>query len=120
MVVAGVAVAVGYGSDGARVVAAAVGQGPAVLRVGALVVAAHSVRRGLGAAGWGLLALFVTLGQVGEATGLPCWVVDVSPYAHTPRMPVEAFAVVPAVTMAALAVLVAVCGWTAYRRRDMG
>lgn len=120
MVVAGAAVAVGYGVERPRVAAAAVGQVPAVFLVGALVVAAHSVRRRLSAAGWGLLASFVTLGQVGEATGLPRWVVGISPFAHTPRMPVEPFTVVPAVTMAALAVLVLVCGWTAYRRRDIG
>ncbi|MEO6881577.1 MAG: hypothetical protein ABI181_11625 [Mycobacteriaceae bacterium] len=120
MAVAGTGLALGYGAGASRVVAAAMGQVPAVFLVGALVVTAYSVRRGLSAAGWGLLALFVTLGQVGEALRLPRWVVDVSPYAHAPRMPVEPFAIAPAATMTVLGVLVLGCGCTAFRRRDIG
>lgn len=91
-----------------------------MLLVSAVAVAACSVRASISAAGWGVLVLFVAVGQVGEALRLPRWLVGVSPYAHVPRMPVEPFEVAPALTMSALAVLVLVFGWVAFRRRHIG
>ena len=43
-------------------------------------------------AGWALLAVFVTLGQLGESLRLPAWVIGLSPYHHVPKCPAEAFA----------------------------
>lgn len=120
LAVAGVAIAIGYGAELGRVLGAALGQAPAVLLVSALAVGAYSVRTGFSLAGWGLLVLFVTLGPLGAVLRLPSWVVDVSPYAHVSRMPVEPFAPGPALILGALTLAVLLGGWVAYRHRDIG
>ena len=45
--------------------------------------------------GWGIVVLFGTLGQIGELLNLPSWVLDLSPYSHAPRMPLEDFELGP-------------------------
>jgi ABC-2 type transport system permease protein len=41
--------------------------------------------------GWGMLAVGLVLGEFGDLLGLPAWVQDLSPFRHTPAMPVEPF-----------------------------
>ncbi len=67
-----------------------------------------------------LLVLFLSVGQLGELLGLPSWVIDLSPYAHVPRMPVESFDVVPLAVMTGLAAALLGVGWFGYRARDIG
>lgn len=86
----------------------------------ALAVAAYSLRSGWAAAGWGVLVVFLTLGQLGELLRLPRWLVQVSPYTHAPRMPVESFALAPTAGLTMVTVVLLALGWLAYRRRDIG
>ena len=53
--------------------------------------------------GWGIVVGFLTLGQLGELLRLPQWVLDVSPYSHVPRMPLEDFELGPALVLTAMA-----------------
>ena len=124
LLVTGIAVGIGFGAAGgdlagtfARTVVAALAQAPAVWLVTALAVAAYAVRSRWSVAGWVLLVLFLTLGQLGELLRLPRVLVDLSPYVHVPKMPVEPFAPAPALTMTLLAAVVLAAGWSAYRRR---
>jgi ABC-2 type transport system permease protein len=116
----GVGTAIGYGTDLGAVVGAALAQAPAVWLVTALAAAAYALSSGWAWAGWALLVAFLTLGQLGELLRLPRWLVDASPYAHVPTMPVESFALAPAATMTGLAALVLAAAWWRFCSRDIG
>jgi ABC-2 type transport system permease protein len=107
-------------SGSGRLVAAALVQAPAVWTVTALAVLLLALRSGWAVLGWALLGLFVALDQVGDLLRLPGWAGDLSPYAHTPRMPVEGFAAAPLLllTLAAAAVLALAC--RRFAVRDIG
>jgi len=127
LLVTGVTMAIGFGAvagnlgDGFhRTLPAALTQAPAVWLVTALTVTAYALRSGWAAAGWILLALFLTLGQVGELLRLPSWTIDISPFTHVPRMPVEPFALTPTATMSLLAAALLAAGAASYRTRDIG
>jgi polyether ionophore transport system permease protein len=94
-------------------------QAPAVWLMTALAAACFAARSGWTAAAWGLLVAFVTVGQVGELLQLPAWVIDLSPYTDTPRMPVEDFAWTPELLLALVAALLLVGSWVRYRSRDI-
>jgi ABC-2 type transport system permease protein len=126
LVVAGTAIAVGYGLAGDGV-----GQGLGDVLPAALVqVPAAAVAVGVGAvafgtraswtvAAWLALAAFVTLGQVGEALGLPDWAVGISPFTHTPAMPASAFSAEPVLALGGIAVALLGLAQVRYRRRDV-
>jgi ABC-2 type transport system permease protein len=61
-----------------------------------------------------------TLGQIGELLGLPDWVLDVSPYTHAPRMPLQDFHLCPAVVLSVVAAALLAVSWLRYRSRDIG
>ena len=125
LVVTGLAVAIGYGSAagslGDRAVRrAALAQAPAVWLVTALAVAAYTLRSSWAVLGWAFLVLFLTLGQLGELLRLPQWVIDLSPYVHVPRMPVESFAAGPSLALAGIAIALLAGSWLRFRIRDIG
>lgn len=119
LLVAGVATAVGRG-DGLGAVGASLVQAPAVWLVLALSLLLLSVRSRWAVAGWAVLALFVTVGQVGPGLDRPDRVLGLSPFHHVPRYPSEAFAWRPELAMTALAAVVLAAAWTRYRSRDIG
>ena len=119
LAVAGVATAIGRG-DGLGALGASLVQAPAVWLVLALALLLLSVRSRWAVAGWAVLALFVTVGQVGPGLDLPGWVLGLSPFHHVPRYPSEAFAWRPEVVMTVLTALVLGVAWTRYRSRDIG
>lgn len=69
---------------------------------------------------WGALAVFLLLGQVGEALQWPQAMLDLSPYAHVPPMPGAAFSWVPLLWLTAVAVALGAVGLAGLRRRDIG
>ena len=119
LLVSGTATAVGRG-QGVDPVGAALAQAPAVWLVLALGLLLLSVRSRWAVAGWALVAVCVTLGQVGESLDLPGWLVGLSPYHHVPRYPSEAFAWGPELVLTLLALAVLAASWTRYRSRDIG
>jgi ABC-2 type transport system permease protein len=127
LVVTGAAVTVGYGTAAgglgdtfARVMPAALAQAPATWLVTSIAVAAYTLRSRWAVLGWGFLVAFLVVGQLGELLRLPRWVIDLSPYVHVPKMPVEAFAAGPALVLAGLAAALLAAGWWNYRTRDIG
>ena len=108
------------GSSFGDIVPAALVQAPAVWVVVGLAALAWAWRSTWTGLAWGLLGLFVTLGQIGELIGLPDVVLAASPYSHVPAMPVEDFD--PGATAGLLAVTAVLLGasWWRYRRRDIG
>jgi ABC-2 type transport system permease protein len=124
LLVSGIALALGVGSDTdhsfARLVASPLGHAPAVWAAIALAMLCFALRSRWAPVGWGILVLFATLGQIGELLGLPQWALDLSPYSHAPRMPLEDFEPGAATVLTAIAAVLVAVAWQRYRSRDIG
>ena len=82
--------ATGTRGNGGTMVLAALAHAPAALvftAVAALIFAV--VPRLTVPLGWGLLAASLVLGQFGELLRLPAWLQNLSPFRHSPALPVE-------------------------------
>jgi ABC-2 type transport system permease protein len=121
LLVTGTAVAVGFGAAGSfgELVGSALAQAPAVWLVTALAAVCFALRSTWTYVAWGLLVLFVTLGQIGELLQLPARVLDLSPFNHVPTMPVEDFTPGPELVLTLVAVVLAIGAWARYRSRDI-
>ncbi|MHA7155397.1 ABC transporter permease [Arthrobacter sp. TMN-50] len=104
--VAGTAATVGFSLTGMAVPAAIglVAASLAHVPAAAILIAAPAVvfavaPRWSVPAGWVILAGALVLGQFGELLGLPEWLQAVSPFHHSPAMPVESFEPAPALLM---------------------
>ena len=88
-----------------------------VMVAAALVVVAWLPR--LDWLGWALLAGVVLLGELGPLMKLPDWVLKVSPFSHTPKIPVEAMTWTPEVVLTVLSLAFVAAAAVGYRRREM-
>jgi ABC-2 type transport system permease protein len=114
------AVASGRSEEFGRVLAGAAVQIPSAWLVTALVVAAFGlVPRAVGI-GWGALVGFLLLGEFGALFEFDQWVLDLSPYTHTPKLPGETFTAVPLLWQLAITAVLLVVGAFGFRRRDLG
>jgi ABC-2 type transport system permease protein len=102
------------------VFSAALVQLPAAWVLAAIVVAAFRLAPRFFVAGWVALAGFVVLGELGPLVGLSQWVLDISPFAHVPKLPGGAFSPAPLVALTAIAALLGAAGLVGLRRRDIG
>ena len=68
---------------------------------------------------WGALVLFFLLGELGPLFDLPGWVMDLSPFGHTPRLPGVAVSAVDLTGLVVVAVVLVVGGLAAVRQRDV-
>lgn len=119
LVLAGAAVGLGYGHRFGAVLLAGLVQVPAVWVVVGLCCACFGVRARGAVLGWAFVALFLSLGQLGELLKLPGWVTGLSPYSHVPAVPVAALRVLPEAVLVAVAVGTIAVAWGGYRRRDI-
>jgi len=127
LAVTGLAVTLGYGTAAGRlgdtfgrILPAALAQAPAVWLVTAMAVAAYTLRSRWAVLGWVFLVAFLTFGQLGELLRLPQWVIDLSPYVHVPKMPVESFTAGPSLVLTGIAAVLLAGSWLRYRTRDIG
>jgi ABC-2 type transport system permease protein len=102
-----------------RMLAAAAVQLPAIWLVTALVVILFGAAPRLVTAGWVLFGVFLLLGQFGPLFDLPQGLMDVSPYAHTPRLPGGDFSSTPVLALTAIAAALLIAGFYGFRRRDI-
>jgi ABC-2 type transport system permease protein len=102
-----------------RVMVAALIQVPAVFVVIGIGVAGFGIAGRLSVAGWTALATFLILGEFGTLLGIPQAIINLSPYAHTPRLPGGTFAWSPVVWLVGIAVALVAVGLAAFRRRDL-
>jgi ABC-2 type transport system permease protein len=110
----------GDAGDVGRVLASALVQLPAVLVLIGSVVALWGVAPGAAAGAWALLVAFLLIGEFGPLFDLPRWVIDLSPFGHTPRLPGQDLRIVPLVVMTIVAIALTAVGIAAFRRRDVG
>jgi ABC-2 type transport system permease protein len=114
------AVQLGDGRQVGRVAVAALVQIPAVWLVIGIVVAAFGLAPRLIVLGWVALTAFVLLGEFGSLFSLSRWVIDISPFAHVPRLPGGDFTVAPLLWLTVIAAGLVSIGLAAFRRRDVG
>jgi ABC-2 type transport system permease protein len=69
--------------------------------------------------GWASLAGVVFLGEVGPLMDLPTSMQKISPFAHTPKIPVEAMSWTPELVLTAIAAALVAVAAVGYRRRGM-
>jgi ABC-2 type transport system permease protein len=97
-------------------------QWPGIMVIGALVVTLTALLpQWAGAVSWTLVVMSILLGPMfGAATfRLPHWAQDLSPFTHIPKTPAAEITAIPVVGLLAIAVVLAVAGLIAFRRRDL-
>ncbi|WP_330331266.1 ABC transporter permease [Streptomyces sp. NBC_00536] len=116
----GLGLGLGHGQDVGAAVGACLAQLPAVWVIGALAVLLHGALPRFAVAAWAVAGAALALGWVGPALNLPQAALDLSPFAHLPRLPgPEAVEWIPVLALTGLAALLTVAGLAALRRRDM-
>jgi ABC-2 type transport system permease protein len=122
----GLGMALGFGAqtgdviDGlARVLPAVAAYTPAVLVTVGLGLAAFAWSAHWSGAGWGVLFVFLTLGELGDLLHLPDWAIGLSPFQHVPSLPGGTVHATPLVVLSVLATAVAFGAWLRYRSRDI-
>jgi len=103
-----------------RVLGGALVQLPAAWVLTGIVVVAFGFAPRLVVAGWAGLLGFLLLAEIGPLLELDQWVMDVSPYAHVPKIPGAEFTATPMVTLTVVAALLTAAGLAGFRRRDVG
>jgi ABC-2 type transport system permease protein len=68
---------------------------------------------------WAVLAVVLFITTFGEALQLDQWALDVSPFAHLPKLPAADFTVTPLAWLLVVAAVLAVAGLAGFRRRDL-
>lgn len=122
----GVGMAIGFGlqtgdvADGlARTMPAAAVHLPAVLVTGAIGAALLGLAARWAVAGWGVLFVFLTIGELGPLLRLPDWAIGLSPYHHVPPLPGGDAHATPLAVLGGLAAAIAAAAWIRYRARDI-
>jgi ABC-2 type transport system permease protein len=126
LVATGAAIGLGHGlasgdvpGETARLGLAALAQVPAAWVLVGLVVLLFGWLPLAVPAVWALLAVFFVVGELGELWGLPQWLLNLSPFAHSPTLPggeLQAGSLVGLLLVAALLCLLGLTGW---HRRDL-
>ncbi|MEH0937222.1 ABC transporter permease [Micromonospora psammae] len=102
-----------------RMLGVALAQVPAAWVLAGLAVLLYGLLPRFAGAAWAALALCVLLGQVGAVLELSQWLMDLSPFTHTPQVLHDDWVATPLLALTALALLLTTTGLTALRRRDL-
>lgn len=120
LLLGGLGLALGHGGGVAGTVGGCLAQLPAVWVIGAVTALLYGAAPGYAVAGWAVAGVALALGWIGPALDLPRAVLDLSPFAHLPRLPgPEPLTWAPLLTLTALAVALLTAALTALRRRDL-
>jgi len=93
---------------------------PAIcVMIGATLVFFGSLPRLFVSLAWGLLAASLMIFQLGAILKLPQWVLDLSPFTHTPPAPSTDITYQPLIILSAVALGLCVAGFIMFRRRDI-
>ncbi|HEY9291591.1 MAG TPA: ABC transporter permease [Microlunatus sp.] len=102
-----------------RVVEGALVQIPAIWVLVGLVAALFGVLPRWSSSAWVFLVFFLLLGEFGALFKLNQMIMDLSPYAHVPRLPGGQFSLPPLAWLTALTVVLTGIGILAFRHRDL-
>lgn len=123
--VAGVATGLGHGlavgdsSQILRITVASLTRIPAAWAMVGLVVAVWGLWPHATALGWGAYSAFIVVGEFGQLWGVPRWVMDISPFAHTPVLPGQDAKLAGMVWLTVIAGAFLAGGSAAFRHRDL-
>ncbi len=120
----GMAAGVTLGDTGThvrRMLAAGLVQVPALLLLGAAIIAVTGLLPRLSVPlAWGLVLLALMVGPMfGPPLGLSDAILDLSPFTHVPQLPAAEFSAAPLLVLTGSAVALALVGTVALRRRDL-
>lgn len=102
-----------------RLLGAALVQLPAAWVLAGFGAALIGLAPRLSALAWAALILSVLLVELGALFGLNQWIVDLTPFAHVPKLPGSAFTLTPVLWLTVTAVALGTAGLAGLRRRDM-
>ncbi len=126
MAVAGVCAGAAYGAiagdvlgETPRVLVAAMAQLPAIWVLTGAAMALYGIAPRFSAFSWGILAVCLILGQLGQILQFPQWSLNLSPFSHIPMVPAEDFAAAPFAVLLAITVALVVAGVSGFRSRDV-
>ncbi|MEV0425189.1 ABC transporter permease [Micromonospora sp. NPDC050495] len=102
-----------------RMTAAGLAQAPAAWVLAGMAVLLFGLAPRLAPAAWALLAVCVLLGQLGAVLQLDQWLLDLSPFTHTPQVLRTSWSGTPLWLLTALALALALAGLTTLHRRDV-
>ncbi len=128
LAVAGIAVGLGHGAragslgtEVARMAEAGLAQAPAVLAVIGLAAALFGLAPRISVAvSWSVLGVAVMLLYLGEILRWPHWVLDISPFTHSPKLPGGVVSAAPLAWLCGIALVLGAAGLAGRRRRDIG
>ncbi|ORB87283.1 ABC transporter permease [Mycobacterium kansasii] len=92
---------------------------PGVWLLSAVTVALFGVAPRFTPVAWGVLVGFVALYLLGSLSGFPQWLLDLEPFAHSPRVGGSDFTAEPLLWLLAMDTGLIALGAAAFRRRDM-
>lgn len=92
---------------------------PSVWLLGGLAVALTGALPRLLALAWAALGASLVLGQLGALLELPGWLLVLSPFRHSPGLPVTDLAALPLLALLGTAAALTVAGFAGLRRRDL-
>lgn len=126
LLLGGAAVGLGHSlasGNGAEAVGELVGAAaahlPAVWVMTGIVVLLFGWLPRLISAAWVLFAAFVVIGEFGALWQLPSWLLDLSPFAHSPLLPGTEVSWSSLAALTAVAALLTISGMAGWRRRDV-
>lgn len=107
------------GGQVGRVFGAALVQLPAAWVLAGLAVALIGLAPRLSSLAWVALIVTVLVVELGALFGLSRWIVDLTPFAHVPKLPGSPFVVAPLLWLLVVAAALGAAGLAGLRRRDM-
>ncbi|MFF3617807.1 ABC transporter permease [Streptomyces sp. NPDC002467] len=120
LLLAGLGLGIGHGQDLPGTIGATLVQLPAVWVIGALAALLFGAAPHYAAGAWAVAGIALALGWIGPALRLPQAVLNLSPFAHLPKLPgAQSLSWSPLLTLTVLAVALTAAGLTALRRRDL-
>ncbi|MEU5242875.1 ABC transporter permease [Streptomyces asoensis] len=119
MLLAGAGLALGHGRDVLPLLGACLVQLPAIWVVGASAVLLYGTAPRLAPAAWGVAGAILLIGWIGPALDAPRAVMDLSPFAHLPKLPGGGMRWTPVLLLLTAAAALTTAGLAALRRRDM-
>ncbi|MGW0336584.1 ABC transporter permease [Streptomyces sp. NPDC003011] len=119
MLLAGLGLAVGHGRQAGPILAACLVQVTGVWVVGGLAVLLHGMAPRVATATWGVAGAVLLIGWVGPALDAPRAVLDLSPFAHLPKLPGGEMEWGPVLVLLLLAITLTGAGLAGMRWRDL-